>query len=110
MLSSDAVKTKLFQDPRRRNAAAGLFEVAAHRLGNVLQLDRLIVDQAELHGVVTVRAAGRFLLHDDARPSLDDRHRSYRAVRREDLRHADFSSDDSVNHDQLFDSLTRFGH
>jgi hypothetical protein len=45
-------QTKLLQDPRRRNAAAGFLEVTAHRFGNVLQLRRLFVHQPELHGIV----------------------------------------------------------
>src|ERR1043165_7826604 len=93
--------TKLFQDSRRGNAATSLLEVPAHRLGHILQLQWLLIHQTELHRVVSVRTGGRFLLHHDTWASFDYRHWRHRAVRRKDLRHADFSSDDPVNHFRL---------
>src|SRR5581483_3579513 len=54
--------------------------------------------RSKLHRVVTILAAGALLLHDDAWAGLDDCHRSDRAIRREQLRHANFLADDSVNH------------
>src|ERR1043166_7331335 len=87
-------QTKLFQDPRRRDAGAGLFKVSAHGLIHVFQLDRTIFDEPDLHRVVTILAAGGFLLHYYAGPGFDDCHRSDRTVRREQLRHANFLADD----------------
>src|SRR5256885_10720516 len=86
-----AEQTKLFENPRRRNAAAGLLEMTAHWLGDVLQSYWFLVHQTELHGIVTVRTCRSFLLHHDAWTSLDDGHWCDRAVLRKDLRHADFS-------------------
>src|SRR5437868_12531347 len=88
----------LFQDARRWNARASLLEVAAHRLVDVLQRDRPIFNQPELHRVVTVTTCGHLLLHHDARPRLDDRHRRDRAIFGEQLRHPNFAPDDSINH------------
>ena len=62
------------------------------------ELDRAVFDEPQLDGVVAVAAGGRLLLHDDARPRLDDRHGRDRPVRGEELRHPDLLTDDSVNH------------
>jgi hypothetical protein len=72
--------------------------VAAHGLINVLQLDGLVFDKAKLNSVVAVFSASRLLLHHDARPGLNDSHRRDRSIGCEQLRHPNFSSDDSVNH------------
>src|SRR6185369_11145809 len=67
-------QTKLLQDPGGRNAAAGLLEVLAHRLRDVLQLQRSLVNEPELHGVVTVWTSSTFLLHDDTWAGFDHSH------------------------------------
>jgi hypothetical protein len=72
--------------------------VAAHRLVNVLQLHRLVFDKAKLNRVIAVFSAGGLLLHHDARAGLNYSHRRDRSIRRKQLRHPYFSSDDSVNH------------
>src|SRR5437764_1291707 len=101
-------QAELFQKSRRGNSTARLFKVATHRLVDVLQFDRPIFDQSDLHSVITILAARRLLLHDDARPCLDDRHRSDRAIGRKYLRHANFLPDDSVNHCRLPIATWRF--
>src|ERR1041384_7823838 len=93
------VQTELFEDSRRGNATASFLEVPAHRLADILQLRWLLIHQNELHRLVSVRNGCRLLFHDDTWASLDYRHWRHCAVRRKDLRHADFSSDDPVNHD-----------
>src|SRR5215204_91004 len=60
-----AGQTDLFQDPGRWNTAAGLFEMSAKRLRNVLQTNRAIFYKAELNGVVAVTASRAFRLDDD---------------------------------------------
>src|SRR6267378_2319192 len=64
-------ESKLFQHPRWRNPAAGLLEVTTHRLVDVLQPDRALFDQSNLHRIVTVTAAGSLLLHYNTRAGLD---------------------------------------
>ena len=54
----------------------------AHRLVNHPSHGFARYGQANLHRIVTIFAAGGFLLHDDARARFDDRHRRDRAVRR----------------------------
>src|SRR6476620_12483202 len=49
-------QSKFFKNTCRRNSTASLLEVAAHRLGDVSQLQRLIIYQPELHCIVAVRA------------------------------------------------------
>jgi hypothetical protein len=66
------------------------FERLAH-------LRRLAVDETDLHRFVAVGRRG-FALHDHTRARLDDRRRNNGAVRREQLRHAEFSADDAVDH------------
>src|SRR5687767_1474808 len=97
------VQTKLFQNSRGRGAASSLLEVTAHRLCHILQLERLLIDQAQLDCVIAVWTGGGLLLHNDARTRLNNRHGRNRAVRSENLRHANFSTDDSVNHDSISD-------
>src|ERR1700741_3705073 len=97
-LAVGTVQAKLFKNAGRRNSATGLFKVAAHRLGHVLQLDGLFVDESYLHRVVTISSGCSFLLHHDTGTSLNHGDWRNHAVRRKDLRHANFSSDDSVNH------------
>src|SRR5215210_7410949 len=65
------LKSELFQDACRRNAPAGLLEMPAHGLVDVLQLDGSVFDEPQLHGVVAVAPGGRFFLNDDTRPGLD---------------------------------------
>src|SRR6186713_1908889 len=78
--------------PRRRHA--GFLVVASHRLA---RLGRPLLDERQLDSLVTVGL--RILsLQDDARSRLDDGGRVHRAVRIEDLRHAEFSADDASNH------------
>ena len=64
--------------------------------GRLVRLRRGLLDEAELHRFVAVRlrALG---LDDDTRTSLDHGGRMNRAVRIEDLRHADFAADDSCH-------------
>src|ERR1700682_1809711 len=94
-------EAKLFEHAGRGNAAAGLLEVTAHRFIDILHSDGPIFDQADLHGIVTVTAAGSFLLHHDTGTGLNNSHRSDRAIRREQLRHPNFLANDSVNHFRL---------
>src|SRR2546423_997681 len=75
-------QAELFQKSRWGNSTARLFKVATHRFVDVLQFDRPVFDQSDLHSVITILAARRLLLHDDAWPGLDDRHRSDRAIGR----------------------------
>src|SRR5829696_6595275 len=91
-------QTDLFQDPGRWNTAAGLFEMSAKRLRHVLQTNRAVLDEAELDGIIAITSGGAFHLDDNTRSRFDDGHRRYRSVLREDLRHSDFSSNDSANH------------
>src|ERR1700749_3101731 len=49
-------QAEFFQYARRRNAPAGLLEMTAHGLGDVLQLQRPLVPQPELPRIVTVRS------------------------------------------------------
>ena len=54
-------------------------------------------DQAELNRLIAV-GLRRLGLHDHARAGLDHRRRMDRAIRVEDLGHADFFSDDACHH------------
>src|SRR5712691_5489055 len=94
-LAGGIVQAKLFENARRRNSTACLLKVAAHRLSNVFQLDRFLVDEAHLHGVVTISSGRSFLLHHDTWSSLNHGDGRDHAVSRKNLRHANFSSDDS---------------
>src|SRR4029078_2489786 len=60
-------------------------------------LRRLGFDQAELHGLVAVGLCG-LALHDHAWTGLQHRRRLDGPVLGEQLRHADFSADDSGDH------------
>jgi hypothetical protein len=72
--------------------------MSTQRLRNVLQTDRIVFDKTELNCVVTVTACRALCLDDDTRSRFDDSDRRYRSVFREDLRHSDFSTNDSANH------------
>jgi hypothetical protein len=72
--------------------------VTAHRFVDVLQSNRAIFNQPYLDRIVTVAAAGSFLLHHHTRAGLDHSYGRDRAVGREELRHPNFLADDSVNH------------
>src|SRR6185503_8349537 len=91
-LAGGIVQAKLFQNTRWRNAATGLLKVTAHWLGDVLELDGLFVDEADLHSVVTISTSRRFLLHHHAGAGLNDGDGCNHAVGRKNLRHANFSS------------------
>src|SRR2546421_385373 len=97
-LAGGFIQAKFFKNAGRRNSTTCLLKVSPHRLGDVLQFRRSLINQADLHRVITISPGRRLLLYYDAWSSLDDRHRCNSAIRRENLRHADFSSDDSVNH------------
>src|SRR6185437_3610925 len=72
-----------------------LGEVPLHRLGNPRTLHEL--DQSDLHGVVAV--AGRALaLRNYARSSLQHGNGTHLSALVKNLRHADFSSQNSRNH------------
>ncbi len=88
----------LLQHTRRGQSAARLFKVAAKRLGHIFQTDRLVFDEAQLNGVVTVPACSTFSLDDDTGPGLDDRDRSNGAILSKELRHSHFSTNDSAYH------------
>ena len=75
-------------------AGAGLGEVAALRLGELLLADFV---KAELHGVVAF-LVGRLLLDDDAGAGLDNSDGDDLAGLIEDLRHADLLADDGFLH------------
>src|SRR5687767_2483276 len=96
------LETKLFQNSGRRRATPRLFKVTTHWLSHVFQLHRLFVDQAQLHGVVAIGSSRRLLLHNHAGTRFDHSYRCNRSVSSEELRHTDFSTDDSVNHDFRF--------
>src|SRR5258708_24600862 len=102
-VSSRSVKAQLFEHAGWRYAAAGLLKMPAHRQGNALQANRLVLDQAELHRVVTIRPGRRLFLHDYAGTRFDNSHRSDRSIRGKPLRHAQFSTDDPVNHKLISD-------
>ena len=80
--------------PHARRRHVGFLVVARERLAH---LRRLAVDQPDLHRLVAVGRRG-LALHDHARTRLDDRRRNDRAVLGEQLRHADFSANDSCDH------------
>src|SRR5215475_1547375 len=48
---------KFFENSGRRNPATRLFEMTAHRLCHVFQLDRTVFDEPELNRVVAILAA-----------------------------------------------------
>jgi len=73
---------------------AGLLVVATERLADTR---RLLFHQPELHRFVAVGRGG-LRLHDHARPGLDHGGRRHGAVLREDLGHAEFSTDDACHH------------
>src|SRR6188474_3223151 len=83
----------LAANARRRHA--GLLEVARARF---VLFRRLRFDEAQLHRLVSV-VLRRLHLCDDARTGLEDGRGRNRAVSCEQLRHADFLSDQSSNHD-----------
>src|SRR5439155_2500244 len=64
-----------------------LFKVPRHWLVYPLGFHKL--DEAKLHGIVTVLLF-RLLLNDDAGPGLDNRYRNDRSVILQQLRHPDF--------------------
>src|SRR5687768_13102291 len=72
--------------------------MAAKRLRHVLQTDRHVFDKPKLDRVIAITPRGAFCLDDDARSCFDDRDRRYRSVLRKELRHSEFSTNDSANH------------
>jgi hypothetical protein len=88
----------LFQNPSRRNTAARLFEMSAKRLRHILGPNRFVFYKAKLDSVVTVLSGGAFCLDNDAWAGFDHSNRSYRAILTKYLRHSDFSTNDSANH------------
>ena len=76
--------------PDRRNVRLG--EVAGHRLVDLGSLDE--VDVADLRGFVAILRQ-RLELRDHARTSLQNGHRVNITAVVEDLRHADFLSENS---------------
>src|SRR4030095_6168277 len=91
-------KAKLPKNASRRHASASLLKVSAHRLADVLQFRWFVVNESQVHCVGTLAPSRIFLLPHNARSCLNNCDRGNRAISRKDLRHADFSSDDSVNH------------
>src|SRR5205814_9757979 len=83
---------------RGRIPTARLLKVPAHWLVDRLHCDAPLFNQSALHRVVTILAAGGFFLHHHARTCFDDGHGRDCAIRRKQLRHANFLADDSVNH------------
>src|SRR4029077_15520099 len=82
---------------RSRHARRGhvrLLEVTRRRL---VAFAGAFLDEAELHRLVAVRL-GVLRLHDDAGAGLDHRRGMHGAIRVEDLRHADFLTDDACDH------------
>src|SRR5262245_3207903 len=69
-------------ETRRRDIR--FFEMTRHRLGDALRLDEL--DEAELHGIVSILLL-RLFLHDDTRACLNDRDRNDSAVSLQQLCH-----------------------
>ena len=63
------------------------------------------IDQTDLHRFVPVGGPG-LALHHNTGARLDDGGRHHRAVLGEQLRHADFSADDSVDHMVASQSVT----
>src|SRR6185369_792009 len=94
-------QAKLFQHSGWWNTTASLLEVATHGSSDILELRGILIHQAQLHGVIAIGPRRRFLLHDYTRSSLDYGDRCHCSVGGEQLCHADFSSDDSVNHCSL---------
>src|SRR5208283_4071751 len=72
---------------------AGLLQVPGIGLIRLL----CILDQTELNGVITIRGR-RLTLRNDARASLDKRHRDNLAIRIKHLRHADLFAENSWTH------------
>src|SRR5687767_193950 len=87
---------------RRRHI--GLLVVAGRRLGGAAR--RILLDEAQLHGFVTVDLR-RLRLHHDARSRLQHGGGLERAVLEEQLRHPDFLTDDSSDHGYLPCSLPK---
>src|SRR5206468_5210277 len=79
-------------DARRRHV--GLLVVPGHRLSD---FRGTFLDEPELHGFVAV-ALRVLRLDDDAWSGFDDGGGMNRAVRIEDLRHADFLADNPCDH------------
>ena len=82
--------------PSRRNA--GALEVA---LGGFVYPPRgFIFNESELHRVITICIDG-LLLYDNAWAGLEDRNRRYRTILQEQLRHPEFLTDYSVDHNSI---------
>jgi hypothetical protein len=71
-----------------------LGKVASQRLGYASRLDEL--DQPDLRGLVAIPGSG-LQLRDHTRPSLQNGDRVYITLLIEDLRHADFFTQNSCN-------------
>jgi hypothetical protein len=85
---------QLHLTPHARRRYAGLRIVPHERLPDSR---RPILDQPELHGLITV-SLGALRLHDNARARLDHGARRDGAVLREQLRHADLLAENSRKH------------
>src|SRR5258706_3024406 len=83
-------QAKLFQHACRGDTATGFLKMAPHRLVDVLHSDGAIFDQTDLHGIVTVAAAGSFLLPHDPGTCLNHSDPGDPALGRKSLRHPNF--------------------
>src|SRR5205814_7994798 len=87
-----AVVRKVDERAHRRNA--GLLVMTAHRAGHATVGN--LLHQSDLNGVVAV-VLGGLLLHDEARPGLNHRHRDECSILGEHLSHADLLAYDSFD-------------
>src|SRR5688500_2529621 len=72
--------------------------MSAKGLRHVLQTDRHVFDKPELDRIIAVTPRCAFCLDDDTWSRFDDGDLCYRSVLRKELRHSEFSTNDSANH------------